>query len=149
MLTVFTQRLLAKIVALHRRKHRLRRRFACGYGEIHTPDGKAEVHTHAGSIPGNQYAIAHQFRLHIHSRLGYNVRGIFHQLATGDQRRNCRMLFEIFQHLRDRFFRVFQMMKTADQPQGKGCFIRIQEATAHQTIGRRSGKQTGGTFVAL
>lgn len=32
---------------------------------------------------------------------------------------------------------------------GKGCFIRIQEATAHQTIGWRPGKQTGGTFVAL
>ena len=149
MLTVFAQRLLAEVVALHRGKHRFRGRFACGYGEIHTADGKAEVHTHSGSITGNQHTFTHQFRLHIHTGLRYDVRGIFHQLATSDQWSNRRMLFEIFQHLWDRFFSIFQMMKTADQPQRKGRFISIEEAPAHQPIGWRTGKQAGCAFVPL
>ncbi|CSR57587.1 Uncharacterised protein [Shigella sonnei] len=45
------------------------------------------------------------------------------------------MLFEIFQHLRHRFFCVMQMMQTTNQPQRQGIFIGIKEAAAHQAIG--------------
>ncbi len=134
------QRLLAKIVALHRRKHRLRRRFACGYERLHAADGKAEVHTHAGSIPGNQYASPTSSGCIFISRLGYSsVCGIFRN-ATGDPAaltagcclKSSSICGTDFSRLSDD--------EDRRPARGKGLFIRMQEATAHQTIGWRYGK---------
>lgn len=87
--------------------------------------------------------------VHIHSRFRDDVRGVLQQFSARNQRRHRRMLFKIFQHLWNRLFRLFQMMQTANQPQREGRFIGIEEAAAHQTVGRRTGKQTGCAFISL
>lgn len=71
--------------------------------------------------------------------------------STSCHRRSAAQLsdaVEIFQHLWTDFFAPSDDEVRRPAP-GKGLFHLCQEATAHQTIGWRPGKQTGGTFAAL
>ncbi len=75
--------------------------------------------------------------------------GVLDGLTAFDQRAHRRVLFEVFQHLRDRFARLLNVVQATDDAERERVAVGVEEAAAHQAVGGGAGEQPGGTVVPL